>query len=167
MAKQDYCDFTPTWAWLRQNPLCWLAFGFGSGLSPVAPGTVGTLPALVIAALWLMVGFPVWSLAVLAIVLFPIGVLLCDITEKRLCRPDYGGIVFDEIGAMLLVLSVVPLAWGWWLAAFLLFRLFDILKPFPIRYLDRKVHGGFGIMLDDYVAALMAIAVLLAAQSFF
>ncbi|MDO5685776.1 MAG: phosphatidylglycerophosphatase A [Neisseria sp.] len=161
---ENYCDFTPSYAWLRKNPVCWFAFGGGTGLSPYAPGTVGTLPALPLAALWLLCGLPAWSLALLAAALFPVGVWLCEVTEQRLCRPDYGGIVFDEIVAMLLVLSAVPFTWPWWLAAFVLFRLFDALKPFPIHQLDKKIHGGFGIMLDDIVAALMCVVLLLAAQ---
>ena len=73
---------------------------------------------------------------------------------------DYGGIVWDEIVAMLLVLSLIPFKWSWWLAAFVIFRLFDALKPWPIKWFDRRIHGGLGIMLDDLIAAVMTLMVL-------
>ncbi|WP_370659346.1 phosphatidylglycerophosphatase A [Snodgrassella alvi] len=152
---------TPTWHWLCKHPVCWLGFGFGSGLAPKAPGTFGTLPALPLAALWLMLGFSFWYNIVFAVFLFLVGIFICDYTEKALHRQDYGGIVWDEIAAMVLILFCIPAGWIWWLAAFAVFRFFDAVKPWPIRWFDKRVHGGFGIMLDDLIAALFSLVVLL------
>ncbi len=153
-------------AWLVRHPVCWLGFGFGTGLAPKAPGTFGTLPALPLAYLWLQAGASPLSLAWACIPLFVIGIYICGHTERAIGRPDYGGIVWDEIVAMLLVLAWVPFTWWWWLAAFGLFRVLDALKPWPIKWFDARVHGGFGIMLDDVIAALFAIGLLQLAQSF-
>ncbi|MCS4534703.1 phosphatidylglycerophosphatase A family protein [Neisseria montereyensis] len=153
-------NFTPDFKWLKTRPLCFLGFGFGSGLAPIAPGTFGTLPALPIAFILYLVGVSGWWLAALSMVLFIWGIKICNHTEHELGIQDYGGIVWDEIVAMLLVLAFVPFRWKWWLTAFILFRLFDALKPWPIKWLDARIHGGFGIMLDDAVAALFTILVL-------
>lgn len=88
------------------------------------------------------------------------GIRICGYTERELGIQDYGGIVWDEIVAMLLVLSLIPFKWSWWLAAFVIFRLFDALKPWPIKWFDRRIHGGLGIMLDDLIAAAMTLMVL-------
>ena len=138
MAKQKPA-FRPTFAWLLRRPACFLGFGFGSGLAPIAPGTFGTLPAL------------------LCLPLFAVGIWICNQTEAALGVHDYGGIVWDEIVAMLLVLAFTPNTWAWWLAAFAAFRFFDAVKPPPIRWFDRQVSGGFGVMLDDIIAALMSL----------
>ncbi len=137
-----------------------LGFGFGCGLAPVAPGTFGTLPALPMAFVLYLAGISGWWLAALCVILFVWGVRICSYTEHELGIQDYGGIVWDEIVAMLFVLAFMPFKWGWWLAAFVLFRLFDILKPWPIKWFDLRVHGGLGIMLDDVIAALFTLAVL-------
>lgn len=150
----------PTWPWLLRHPVCWLGFGFGSGLAPKAPGTFGTLPALPLAALWLCLRLPWWQNLIMAIVLFVVGIFICGHTEKVLRRPDYGGIVWDEIAAMMLILFFTPAGWLWWLAAFAVFRFFDALKPWPISWFDARIHGGLGIMLDDLIAALMSLMVL-------
>ena len=94
------------------------------------------------------------------IALFFWGIRICGYTERELGIQDYGGIVWDEIVAMLLVLSLIPFKWSWWLAAFVIFRLFDALKPWPIKWFDRRIHGGLGIMLDDLIAAVMTLLVL-------
>ncbi len=146
-----------------------VAFGFGAGLSPIAPGTFGTLIALPfwLALFWL----PVEIYLGAVLVLFLFGCWVCGRSAKLLGQHDYGGIVFDEIVGFLI--TCIPLLPGlhlkegyffhWLAAAFILFRFFDILKPWPIRTLDRRVHGGFGIMLDDalagvYAGALLAVA---------
>ncbi|MDO5639928.1 MAG: phosphatidylglycerophosphatase A [Neisseria sp.] len=156
-------DVKPDFAWLKSRPLCLLGFGFGSGLAPFAPGTFGTLPALPIAFMLYLAGVSGWWLAALCGVLFVWGIKICSHTERELGIQDYGGIVWDEIVAMLLVLAFTPFYWGWWLAAFVLFRLFDAVKPWPIKWFDARVHGGFGIMLDDLIAALFTLLVLQAA----
>lgn len=139
------------------------ALGFGSGLAPRAPGTVGSLAALPLAVplLWLP---PIYLGGVLLLA-FVFGIWCCATTSRRLGVQDPGSIVWDEIVALWLVLAWVPAHWTWWLAAFLLFRLFDIVKPWPIRWFDRQVKGGFGIMLDDIVAAVYALLLLVLAQA--
>lgn len=140
---------------LFEHPAHFLGLGLGTGLSPKAPGTVGTL-----------VGFPLflliqpYSLAIQWLMLgglFLLGIYLCELTGKAIGVSDHGGIVWDEIVAMMLVLTIVPMTWGWWVLAFLLFRLFDIWKPFPIRQCDAQVKGGLGVMLDDLLAAVYAM----------
>jgi phosphatidylglycerophosphatase A len=133
-----------------KNPVHLLAFGFGSGLMPWAPGTFGTLAAepfyLVMAQLPLA-GY----LAALVLVILA-GIPICGRTSRDLGVHDHGGIVWDEFAGFFLTMTAVPLSWQWVVAGFLLFRLFDILKPWPIGWLDRRVGGGVGIMLDDLLA---------------
>lgn len=141
-----------------RNPVHLLAFGFGSGLSPRAPGTFGTVAALPFIALFVI--YPAVYLPALA-VSFVIGIWLCGRTAVDLGVHDHGGIVWDEfVGMWLTMLPLLLWAQGWsgWylLAAFVLFRVFDILKPWPISWLDRRVHGGLGIMIDDVVAGIYA-----------
>jgi phosphatidylglycerophosphatase A len=143
------------------TPSGFLAFGFGSGLSPVAPGTAGTVAALPLAVL--LVQLPLWIALGVVAASFALGIYLCGVTGRALGVHDHGGIVWDEFVGMWLVLVFVPFEWTWWLAAFALFRLFDVLKPWPIRWLDRHVHGGLGVMLDDLLAAIFALIPLLLA----
>lgn len=135
-----------------------LAFGFGSGLSPKAPGTAGTAAGMLLA--FPLAGIPVWAALGVVGLAFLAGIPICRKASQALGVHDHGGIVFDEFVGIWLVLAVVPFQWSWWLAAFVTFRFFDVIKPWPIGWLDRKVHGGFGIMLDDLIAALYAAAVL-------
>jgi phosphatidylglycerophosphatase A len=147
-----------TAAFVFGNPAAFLAFGFGSGLSPLAPGTMGTLAAIPFALLLKMLpmtGF--WAVLVL---LFAFGVYLCGVTGKRLGQHDPGGIVWDEMVAYWLTVAFLPVTWQWFLAAFVLFRVFDIVKPWPIPWVERQFGGGLGIMLDDIVAALYAMLIL-------
>ena len=134
------------------------------GLIPVAPGTFGTLLALAI--FWFAGPLlePFAYLAALA-VLFGIGVWACEVAGRALGRPDYGGMVWDEVVAFLLVLFFTPFAPYWLAAAFVLFRFFDIVKPPPIRYYERMFKGGFGVMVDDIVAAFYALVVLALARA--
>ena len=146
------------------SPSGFLAFGFGSGLSPFAPGTMGTLVAIPFIFALRALGDPgFWIVLVL---LFLLGVQLCGSVSRKLGVHDHGGIVWDEMVGYWLSAAFVPLQWHWLLAAFLLFRFFDILKPWPIRQLDKKVSGGFGIMIDDVVAALFTVLILAALQGF-
>ena len=96
--------------------------------------------------------------------MFVFGVWICGRVSQKLGVHDHGGIVWDEWVGFWLTAAFIPLTWPWLLAAFALFRVFDILKPWPIRQLDKKVEGGFGIMIDDVVAALFAILILAMAQ---
>lgn len=135
-----------------------LAFGFGSGLSRFAPGTMGTLAAIPFAFLLKLLPMPAFWVVLL--LLFMAGVYLCEVSSQRLGLHDPGGIVWDEMVAYWLTVAFVPMAWPWWLLAFVLFRLFDIVKPWPIRQVEKKFDGGLGIMLDDIVAALYAMLIL-------
>ena len=136
------------------DPVHILAFGFGTGLAPLAPGTIGSLVGVLIAWLMLNVGF-VAQIA-LAVALVGAGVWICGESARRLGIHDHGGIVWDELAAMYIVLIFSPKSLSAWILAFGLFRAFDIVKPWPIRDLDHRLQGGAGIMLDDLVAALYA-----------
>jgi phosphatidylglycerophosphatase A len=140
------------------DPVHLLAFGLGLGLSPVAPGTVGTLLGIVIAWLTLDLGLNVQI--GLAVVMVLAGIWICDNSSRRIGQHDPGGIVWDEIAAMYIVLLFAPATITAWILAFGLFRVFDIVKPWPIRDLDHSISGGLGIMLDDLVAALYAVILL-------
>ena len=146
---------TPNLQFLLQHPAHFLGLGFGSGLAKIAPGTFGTLAAFPLA--WMSLALPLPIQWALIAGLFLIGIPICTITGKALGVVDHSGIVWDEIVAMLLVLTFSPVEWPWWLTAFLLFRLFDIWKPYPIRQCDAKLKNGFGVMFDDLLAAIYAI----------
>jgi phosphatidylglycerophosphatase A len=146
------------------DPVHLLAFGLGTGLSPVAPGTVGTLLGVVLA--WFTLDLRLAVQGGIAIFLVLAGIWICDNSSRRIGQHDPGGIVWDEIAAMYIVLIVAPATITAWILAFALFRAFDIVKPWPIRELDHSIGGGLGIMLDDLVAALYA-AILLALYGWF
>ena len=135
-----------------------MSLGFGSGLAPKAPGTFGTLVGLPL--FWLISVLTFYAQLGMTALLFLVGIYCCDKTGKALGVSDHGGIVWDEIVAIMLVLTFTPLQWQWWLIAFLLFRLFDIWKPYPICYFDAKLKNGFGVMFDDLLAAIYAILVM-------
>jgi phosphatidylglycerophosphatase A len=148
----------PDVALLLSHPLHFLSLGLGSGLFPKAPGTAGTL--LGFPLFWSIMQLPLWQQWLALLLLFVFGIWCCAFTGRALGVSDHGAIVWDEIVAMAAILVTVPATWVWAVAAFVLFRLFDIWKPFPIRWADRHVGGGFGVMLDDGLAAVMAIMVL-------
>jgi len=153
----------PGVGFLFAHPAHFIALGFGTGLSPLAPGTVGTLlafPLYVLLAQWLA---PEWLGAAIA-AFFALGVWACGRTGRDLGVADHGAMNWDEVVAFLGVLAFTPAGLAWQAAAFVAFRFFDIAKPPPIRQLDRTVKGGFGVMLDDVVAAAYAVAVLAAAR---
>ena len=158
--------FKPTPTFAFSHPAHVIAFGFGAGLSPFAPGTVGTLVAWPIG--WVLGGlYPPAMLVALLAGLFALGVWACALTGRRLGIPDHGGMVWDEIVAFLLMLAIVPRELAWQAAAFALFRAFDIAKPPPIRWFERRFHGGFGVMFDDLIAAGYALVVLAVIQRLF
>lgn len=145
-----------------RDPVLWLAFGFGTGLARFAPGTFGTLPGVGLAALLGLLatamGVPLPLVVLVAlIILIPIGIWLCGAASHRLGVHDHGGIVFDEIVGVLIPFLLVPVTPWTLVLAFLWFRLFDIAKPWPIRWLDRHVRGGWGIMVDDLLAGVFAL----------
>lgn len=154
----------PGWVFVLRHPAHFIAFAGGIGLIPVAPGTFGTLLAFPIywtLAPWLST----LQLLALAGMLFLLGAWACAVAGRALGVPDHGGMVWDEVVAFLLVLCLAPPSGYWPAAAFLLFRLFDILKPQPIRYYDRTLKGGFGVMFDDLVAAFYTLIVLAIAKN--
>lgn len=144
----------PRFASLWRNPVHGLAFGFGAGLAPRAPGTAGSLVALPLYVLLAPLPGVVY-LGLMAVLLL-VGVWVTSRTERDLGVHDHSGIVFDEIVGQLIALFLVPLHPVWMLASFVLFRMFDIWKPGPIRWLNNRVHGGWGIMLDDVAAGVAA-----------
>jgi phosphatidylglycerophosphatase A len=142
-----------------------LAFGLGLGLAPVAPGTFGTLLGLPVA--YALAGLGLVGASIGTALLFAAGVWLCGRSARALGVDDHPGIVWDEVVGYAIAVLFVPLAWGWWLAAFLLFRGLDIVKPWPIREIDHSLRGGLGTMLDDAVAGLFAGLALLLARFIF
>ncbi len=142
----------PSWVWRRADSF--IACGFGTGAAPYAPGTFGTLAALPI--YWVMQASSLSVYLAATLILFVFGVWICGRTADALGVHDHGGIVWDEVVGFLVTMSFAPAGWIWWLCGFLLFRLFDIWKPWPIRLLDKQLGGGFGIMIDDVLAGVYA-----------
>jgi phosphatidylglycerophosphatase A len=135
-----------------------IALGFGSGLAPIAPGTAGTLVA--IPFYLAMQSLPLTVYAAVTLTCALIGIGICGYAAKRLGVHDHPAIVFDEIVGFFITMFAAPPGLLTLLAGFLLFRLFDAMKPWPISWIDRNVHGGFGIMFDDVIAGVMSLAVL-------
>lgn len=142
-----------------KDPVHFFAFGLGSGLSPKAPGTFGTLMALIIYWFLLADMSVYWYIAVV-VSSIPLGIYLCGESARRLGVHDYGGIVWDEFSGLWITFIFAPKHWLIALIGFALFRFFDIIKPWPIKWADQKVAGGLGIMLDDILAGLMSLVVL-------
>jgi len=140
------------------DPVHFLAFGFGTGLAPFAPGTFGSLPGVLL--FWLTMGYGLYVQLTVIALLIAAGIWICGESARRLGIHDHGGIVWDEIAGMYLTLMVAPVSVAGWLLAFAFFRFMDIVKPWPIRDLDHRLGGGVGIMLDDLVAALYAAVLL-------
>jgi phosphatidylglycerophosphatase A len=140
------------------NPWHFLAFGFGSGLAKKAPGTFGTLAAIPVYLLMVQLPWLLYSAVTAAA--FVAGISICQQVSDDLKVHDFSGIVWDEFVGLWITMFLVPFEWHWLLLGFILFRFFDIVKPWPIRYLDKQVAGGFGIMIDDVLAGVYAWAVL-------
>ena len=136
------------------NPIHFLALGFGSGLAAKAPGTFGTLAAVPLYLLMCHLSLPIYLLLTLFSVV--VGVYICDKAAKDMQVHDHGAIVWDEVAGLLITMIAAPAGLLWLVVGFILFRFFDIIKPWPIRWLDAKVHGGFGIMIDDVLAGVFA-----------
>ncbi len=149
---------TPTPGQLLRDPLLLLAFGFGSGLSPKAPGTAGTLVAVGLFPLLALLPLSLYLSMLLVVVIAGVGI--CGYAARKMGVHDHGGIVWDELAGFWLAMTAFPATWPWLLAGFVLFRFFDIVKPWPISWLDRNVTGGLGIMLDDLVAGALTWGVL-------
>ncbi len=139
---------------LLTRPAQLLAFGFGSGLSPWAPGTVGTVFAV---ALYLLFAYlPLWQYTLVVLASVALGIWICGVASRQLGVHDHPGIVWDEFSGYWITMWAVPNEWLWIIAGFAMFRIFDIIKPWPIRVADSRVGGGLGIMLDDIMAGLLA-----------
>jgi phosphatidylglycerophosphatase A len=148
-----------------RHPAVLLASGFGAGLSPIAPGTAGSLVGVLL--YMAMVELPILHYVALTLVLAVAGVWVCDRAGKCLGVTDHPGIVWDEIVGLLITMTGTPWSWQSVVLGFAFFRLFDILKPWPIASIDRGVRGGFGVMLDDIMAGLYALACLQILRSAF
>ncbi len=152
--EDDIPPGSPPAPHLLRHPVQLFAFGFGSGLSPVAPGTVGTVAAIpfyLLLAQWNLAGYTLF-VALGAV----FGVWVCGRASRQLEVHDHPGIVWDEFVGFWITMWAVPTGWQWILAGFLIFRLYDIVKPWPVSLLDKKVGGGLGIMADDVLAGVMA-----------
>lgn len=156
--REHYGNSRLTAAQILKDPTLFLAFGFGSGLSKAMPGTMGTIAAVPLYLALLQTGETAYLLSTLLCVVA--GIVICDRAAQKLDVHDFGGIVWDEIAGFLITMFGIAYSWQNLLAGFVLFRLFDIVKPWPIKWLDRHVEGGFGIMLDDVVAGIFAAIVL-------
>lgn len=148
----------PSFKQLLCSPTLLLAFGFGSGLSPKAPGTIGTIAAIPL--WWLLAQLPLASYLIVVLVSAIIGIYICGAAAKTLGAHDHGGIVWDEFVGFWIAMAALPVTWTSLILGFVLFRFFDIVKPWPISWLDKKVSGGFGIMIDDVIAGLAAAGII-------
>lgn len=160
--KSHYGNARLTAKQIMTDPVLFLAFGFGSGLAKKAPGTCGTVAAIPVYYLFAQAN-NILIYSILTIVATVAGVWICDIAAKKLDEHDFGGIVWDEVAGYLITLWFVPFSWQAMILGFILFRIFDIFKPFPIKWVDQQIHGGLGIMLDDVLAAVFAGGFLLLA----
>ena len=141
---------------LLLNPLHLLSLGFGAGLAPKAPGTWGT--AVAVAPYLLLAQLPMTYYLGALMLAFAVGVFLCGYTSRALGKHDHSGIVWDEFVGFWITMIAVPPQWYWILLGFVLFRFFDIVKPWPVKVADTRLAGGFGVMFDDVLAGFYALA---------
>lgn len=139
---------------LLKNPIHFLALGFGSGLAPKAPGTFGTIMAIPLYLLLQPLSLSYYLVIVFFVSL--LGIYICDKSSEMMGVHDHPGIVWDEFAGYFITMIAAPAGWVWVMLGFGLFRFFDILKPWPIKQIDKTVKGGFGIMLDDVLAGVFA-----------
>ena len=156
--REHYGNSRLTAIHILKDPILLLAFGFGSGLSKKMPGTLGTVAAI---PLYLaLVQTSDWMYLTATLLSLFVGISICDKAAQKLQVHDYGGIVWDEIAGLFITMCWIPFSWENLLVGFALFRFFDIVKPWPIKWLDQHVEGGFGIMLDDVAAGIFAALLL-------
>lgn len=148
-------DFRSVWT----NPIHFIACGFGVGLSPIMPGTCGTLVGVIFYLMLVQLPFTIFIGAI--IIMNIAGIYLCGKTNRDFNTLDHPAAVWDEIAAFPIVMIAVPTTWYYILIGFILFRIFDIAKPFPISWLDKNIHGGIGVMLDDIAAAIFSWLILM------
>jgi len=147
-----------------KDPVVFLGLGLGSGLSPIAPGTMGTL--ITVPLIWFLQQYPFLVYVAVTAFVLASGPWICGYSARRLGVHDHSAIVYDEVAGLLVTMLLAPVGWFWLVLGFLLFRFFDIIKPWPISFLDRRVHGGIGIMLDDVIAGVFSLCCLLIIQYF-
>jgi phosphatidylglycerophosphatase A len=147
-----------------KDPIVFVGLGLGSGLSPKAPGTAGTLVAVPLYLV--MQNMPLLWYASITLAITLMGIWVCSYSARKLGVHDHPSIVIDEIAGFLITMYAVPVGWVWLIAGFVLFRFFDALKPWPISWMDRHLKGGVGIMLDDVAAGLVSLALLHAYLAF-
>ncbi|OUR75097.1 phosphatidylglycerophosphatase A [Colwellia psychrerythraea] len=140
------------------NPIQFLALGFGSGLAPKAPGTFGTLAAVPLFLLMSSLSPLFYALLVLVVCIS--GIYICGKAAKDVGVHDHGAIVWDEFAGFFITMFMIPVSWQSVLVGFILFRIFDIAKPWPISVADKKLTGGFGIMFDDVLAGLFSLVIM-------
>lgn len=153
---------TPEAVW--RNPLYFIAFGFGSGAMPFAPGTFGTLMAIPFYLVFRPL--PLWAYLIFVVLVIAGSSWLCERLSRQIDVHDHPGMCIDEFAGFFVTMINAPHGIGWILLGFGLFRLFDILKPWPISFLDENVHGGFGMVLDDVVAGIFAMLIIQALHFF-
>lgn len=148
-----------------KDPVVFVALGLGSGLSPKAPGTAGTLLTVPLVYFLQQQDLIVYVLVTLFVLLT--GSWVCGYAAKKLQVHDHSGIVYDEVAGFLITMFMIPADWGLMLLGFILFRFFDAVKPWPISWCDKNIHGGFGIMFDDVVAGIISLFCLMLLQHWF
>ena len=139
-------------------PVHWLAYGFGTGLSPFAPGTFGSLVG--VALFWFMASMPAIPYAIVVAVMFVAGIFICVQTAHDVGAVDPGFIVYDEVVGFLVAMYLLPTEWRWVVGGFVVYRVFDIWKPFPIHWVEDKLGLGSGIMTDDVISGIYTFIVL-------
>lgn len=156
--QNRYRKIPPVPSAVWHNPLYFIAFGFGSGAVPFAPGTFGTLAAIPFyLALRLL---PLTAYVIFLVLFIAFTSWLCDVLSRKTNTHDHPGMCIDEFAGFFVTMTAAPAGWLWILAGFALFRFFDIVKPWPISYADKHIHGGFGMVLDDVLAGVYAFALL-------
>jgi len=141
-----------------KDPVHWLAYGFGTGLSPFAPGTFGSLVG--VALFWFMASMPAIPYAIVVAVMFVAGIFICGQTAHDVGAVDPGFIVYDEVVGFLVAMYLLPTEWRWVVGGFVVYRVFDIWKPFPIHWVEDKLGLGSGIMTDDVISGIYTFIVL-------
>ncbi len=147
-----------------KDPVVFVAMGLGSGLSPKAPGTAGTL--ITVPLVYYLQQQTLLTYVLVTMFVLATGSWICAYAAKKLKVHDHSGIVYDEVAGFLITMSLAPAGWHWMLAGFVLFRFFDAVKPWPISWIDKNIHGGFGIMLDDIIAGIISLFFLLLVEYF-
>jgi len=143
-------------------PVHFLAYGFGTGLIPFAPGTFGSLVGVVL--FWFMASMAAGVYAAIVVLMFVVGIFICGQTARDVGAIDPGFIVYDEIVGFLVAMYLLPADWRWIGAGFVIYRIFDIWKPFPIHYVEEHLGLGSGIMTDDVIAGIYTLIILQLAQ---